>query len=121
MTEVKSVVAHRSLDRTHPDGTITKVNIYIGDVSVVPADDAEASDDAQAWVEITGADDRDLYRRIYGADTMQAVYLAMQFAGSMLDDAKCAGEIEAEDINGRSVSKFGFPLFSGAQAEADEA
>ena len=121
-TEIQNVVAHRSLDRTHPDGTNTKIDVYIGDVSVVPADSADSSDCGQAWLEIKGADISFL-KRVYGADTMQAVYLAMWLAGRELDDLDHVGEIEADENEGegyRGVTQFGFPLWPMKEEEGQE-
>lgn len=108
-TEIQNVVAHRSLDRKRPDGATTKVDVIIGDVSLVRGETDDEADSWQAWVEITGADRSDLHVSIYGEDSMQAVHLAMKFAGRILDDCKCAREIKA--FGSRGETRFGFPVF----------
>lgn len=110
--EVEHVVAHRRLERTHPAGKVTPIDVSIGDVVAMPAEHSNSSEYGQAWLEITGAGFADTCRRVNGADTMQAVLLAMQLAGLILDDADCVGEIEADEVSEpANVTQFGFPLF----------
>ncbi len=52
---VEHVVAHRRLGRTHPNGRVTAIDIFIGDMAVMPAEHSNSFEYGQAWLEITGA------------------------------------------------------------------
>ncbi len=96
------IIAKRELTRTSPRGTQTVVEVSIG--TPTPRQANHADSDWYCPVQIIGLDDPRKVRPAFGADSMQALTLALKMAGMLIATSSAAREIEGHEAN------FGFPI-----------
>ena len=101
---IQNVLATRILERTHPDGTTSAVEVKIGDLKHIPSDSPDSSDYWECWTDVNGAESFGTHCRVNGSDSMQAISLAMSLAGITLSDSDVADELQDY-----SLPNFGFP------------
>ena len=95
------VIAKREMTRTTQHGTTSLVEVRIG----TPTFEEATRDRTKRWcctVQILGIGE-DRIHAVFGADAVQALYLALALAGVIIASSPAAKEIVSEEAN------FGFP------------
>lgn len=97
------VLATREMHWTRADGVIMASYVDIGMPFLEPPPDADADPAWGCMVRTRGLGD-DRIVRVYGVDAIQALYLALVYAGS-----RVSSSIVANSLDWKEVPNYGFP------------